>query len=268
VITILVHLKKLEIIETSLLERALDSLHPEENLKLKKITVGSRFWSGSDYILRNLKTLCPNLTQLNLPNASRDQLLHLESICNLTHLTHLHIGQIKFLDLIPVLKSLGSKLASFTYSNFSESAWIDCIAMYCPNLQSLGLNSGSLVNLNQNSTAKMPPNLTELKLNIHALIARNSWIRILSECPELTDLDMTPAEELTDETFIETLNLNSKSLSELRSFVVRGRHRAGDVNLSENTIKELVQRCPHIKFIGDCSTWSLSSNTFSDFLHF
>ncbi len=264
---ILARLRKLEVIESSLLERALDSLPTEEVLKLKKVTVG-RFWRNND-ILMNLSGLCPDLNQLILPNISRDQIVHLQALSGLHDLAHLHLGQVKFQYLIPALVTLGPRLASFTYSNFSEFVDIGAIAQHCSQLQCLGINAGCLV-LNethhQRASLTMPERLKDVRLNVHAMIAKNVWTKLLIECLQIEHIDITPADGLDDETLDELLAMNLKSLKNLSSFVVRGRHRGGDILLSRKSIEALACRCPNLRAVGDCSTWSMPSST--EFLSF
>ena len=85
-----------------------------------------------------------------------------------------------------------------------------------------------------NFYGNIPEQLSELRLNIHALIPQLVWTHFL-RCFELLYLDITPAEALTDNTFYSILSQDSKILAKLRSFVVRGRHCGGDVALTENT---------------------------------
>ena len=265
ILMILARMKKLEVIESSLLERALDSLPTEEVLRLKRVTVG-RFWRSND-ILMNLTGLCPRLNQLILPNISRDEIVHLQALSGLNDLAHLHLGQVKFQYLIPALTTLGPRLASFTYSNFSEFVDMNTISQHCVQLQCLGINAGCLVlNESGNLVAPMPSRLREVRLNVHAMIAKNVWSKMLKDCLELQHLDITPLEGLDDESLEDVLAQNPRSLRCLASFVVRGRHRGGDIRLTRKSIEALASRCPNLSAVGDCSTWSMSST--SEFLNF
>ena len=52
----------------------------------------------------------------------------------------------------------------------------------CPNLECLGLNAGSVVCETSNFMFKMPEKLSEIRLNVHAVIAKQVWICLFSQC--------------------------------------------------------------------------------------
>ena len=269
VLILLVKLPLLETVESSLLERALDMVPVEKNtsgLNLRKITVG-RFWRGSE-VLQNLPDLCPKLCQIILPNLGNDECYLLQKFQKLPSLVHVYIGQVKFENLLPVLPYFGQQLKTFSYSNFTETVNLTPFIDACHNLECLGINAGSVHFLNFNEKIFSSLNLSELRLNIHALIPQLVWSQFLVQCPNLLYLDITPAENLNDNTLNSILQLNQDILSKLRSFVVRGRHCGGDVALTEKTVENLIKRCLNIKCIGDCSTWSVQPENICEFIRF
>ena len=114
---------------------------------------------------------------------------------------------------------------------------------------------------------RIPESLAEVRFNVHAYISKNVWMKLIKEALDLTYLDMTPAEDMTDANIKSLLLDHPKSLKKLRNFIVRGRHRGGDIALTEASIDNLASRCSSIKCIGDCSTWSLSSNA-TEYIYF
>ena len=141
IFVLLANLPKIEVMESSLLERALD-LVTDKTLNLRKVTIG-RFWK-SNQILKNLPQVCPQLCQVILPNISSDQVQFLQNFHQMAHLKHLHIGQIKFSQFGPILVNLGPQLTTLTYSNFTETANFAQIMEHCPNLECMGLNTGNV----------------------------------------------------------------------------------------------------------------------------
>ena len=176
---LLANLPMLEVLESSLLERALD-LVQDKALNLRKITIG-RFWRGND-ILKNLPEVCPKLSQIILPNVSPDQCNFLRNFAKMSNLNHVHIGQVKFSLFIPILSSFGPQLSTLTYSNFTETVNFALIMENCPNLECLGLNAGSVVCETSKFMFKMPEKLSEIRLNVHAVIAKQVWICLFSQC--------------------------------------------------------------------------------------
>ena len=265
IFVLLANLPMLEVLESSLLERALDLIQ-DKSLNLRKITIG-RFWRGND-ILKNLPQVCPELSQIILPNVSPDQCNFLRNFVQMTNLKHVHIGQVKFSLFIPILSSFGPQLTTLTYSNFTETVNFAEIMENCDNLECLGLNAGSVVCEQANYMIKMPKKLSDIRLNVHAVISKQVWTCLFSQCLDLVYVDMTPAQELTDDNLQEIMKIYTKCLLNLRSFIVRGRHRGGDVHLTEKTVDLLLSRCTQLKCIGDCSTWAMHSQNVKEFLYF
>ena len=51
------------------------------------------------------------------------------------------------------------------------------------------------------------------------------------------------------------------ALTQTKTFVVRGRHCAGDVLLTDKTIDILSSRSKQLNVIGNCITWSMPANS-------
>lgn len=251
---LLANLPSLELLDSSLLERALDQITPDKTLNLRKITVG-RFWRAND-ILKNLPQVCSKLTQIILLNVPSDQCVLMGNFAKLAQLKHVHIGQVKIDPFVNVLTTFGNQLITLTYSNFSESVNLGRLIQHCPNLECFGLNAGSII-CDINDDLKMPVKLSEIRLNVHAHVAAKVWRALFSQCHQLIYVDMTPGMDLTDDNLQEIMNCDKKALVDVRSFIIRGRHRGGDVQLTEKTIEALMSRCQQLKCIGDCSTWAV-----------
>ena len=265
ILILLAKMNHLELLESSLLERALDMV-PIENrsLNLRKITVG-RFWRGMD-ILQNLPKLCPKLCQIILPNLSPEECNFLQKFQQLPTLQHVYLAQVKYEALLSVLPYFGPQLKTFSYSNFTEYVDLTPLLKICSNLECLGINSGS-INL-ANFQDQLPKKLSELRLNVHALIPFEVWSQFLQVCHELLYLDVTPPEGLNDQSFATILSKNSQILSKIRSFIIRGRHCAGDIALTEQSIEVLTNRSTSLTCIGNCSTWSLLPENCTEFIRF
>ena len=250
---LLANLPKLQVLESSLLERALDQV--QNSLDLRKITVG-RFWRAN-HILQNLPTVCPKLCQIIVLNVTPEQCRLLENFGKMANLRHVHIGQVNFSHFAQVLPNFGTQLTTLTYSNFAESVDFAKLIRSCPNLECLGLNCGSIL---ETTELEMPENLSEVRLNIHAFIPKIIWTLLFGKCYNLIYIDMTPGIDLTDENLQSIMTCYRKALQNVRSFIVRGRHRGGDVNLTEKTVENLKSRSFELKCIGDCSTWAMQSH--------
>ena len=92
--------------------------------------------------------------------------------------------------------------------------------------------------------------MAEVRFNVHAYISKNVWMKLIKEALDLTYLDMTPAEDMTDANIKSILLDHPKSLKKLRNFIVRGRHRGGDIALTEASIDNLASRCSSIRCCG------------------
>ena len=264
IFVLLANLPNLEVMESSLLERALD-LITDKVLNLRKVTIG-RFWRGNE-ILKHLPEVCPKLCQVILPNITQDQCVHLQRFNQMSQLLHVHIGQVKFEALVPLLTIFGHQLKTLTYSNFTETVHFARIIENCPQLECLGLNTGSIV-CPLSELPKMPSKLTEVRLNVHAFIGKVVWSVLFSQCHDLIYIDMTPAQELTDANLLAILNTDQEALGQVKSFIIRGRHRGGDVELTERSIEALTERCDKLRCLGDCSTWNLKTQGIKEFLYF
>lgn len=261
---LLANLPALEICESTLLERVLDTI-TDRPLNLRKITIG-RFWK-TDETLKNLPQICPQLCQILLLNVSQKQCQLLANFKDLSHLKHVHLGQAKFQDLIQVLPKFGPQMTSLTYSNFAETVNFTQIMKHCQNLECFGLNAENVV-VETGQHLVLPQKLSEIRLNVHAFIPKVIWEMIIQHCTNLLYLDMTPGLDLTDDNLRQVMKLNPECLLKIKSFIVRGRHRGGDVSLTELSIEALLARCDQLKCIGDCSTWAVNPHSFKEFMYF
>ena len=253
--------RNLSFVESPFVMEALHSYETGLNTtwNVRKITVNKTLrWDSS--ISQALKR-CPLLKTLHIQCFGHDSNEMTSCLGKMNCLSHLNIAGISFASLVDLLTTAGKRLEILCYSNFSEHVDVGTLLARCLSLKSLAVNASCLsFKIQRDSNCNHP--LKKLFLNVHALVGHQIWKEIFLGCTQIEYIDMTPGESMNDEAICNVL-LKPRArppLRKLKSFIVRGRHRGGDVRLTNLTISNLRRVCRNLNYVGDCSTWSLSRN--------
>ena len=187
-------------------------------------------------------------------------------LCGLDHLSQLALGgdicgADTLTEMLASNAKIGCNLKTLSFVNFSSCDVDPCqVLNTCPNLTFLHLGVCSVV-FSEMSNCSSSSQIESLVMNVHALIGASLWQTLFLACSQLTSIDLTPCESMTDESMGRILQGGGGALKKLKSFVVRGRHCGGDVALTERTIQNLASACQHLETVGDCSTWARSASS-------
>ena len=219
---------------------------------LRKIVLDSQL-KNDDKAIDIIAKACPDLTQLSISHCFGN----VQSLYGLDNLSQLAIGGVCADTLTALLEKSGRGLQTLSFVNFSSDVDVTWVMSLCPRLTFLHVGACSVNKSSPHILSgdhKIP--LVTLIMNVHALISVTLWKNLFLACNELTSVDLTPCESMTDVTLRQVLD-SCEALPNLRTFIVRGRHCGGDVDLTEQTIEYLSRKCVNLETVGDYSTWSI-----------
>jgi len=253
-----------KLLSNSNLDDVINSKDPSTCYKLSNLSLSiKRALGGSPKICQLIGVLFPYLENLQIHHIHSGESDSLGMLSNLKMLKSLMIGGVNMSSLSPCLENIGRNLTAFRfhcYINNSGKVELSTIINNCPSLVTLAL-SGSSVLMPERLLPVSPilPFLQNLQMHMHAFIPHSVWATLLSQCFLLQTVELTSCDSLTDSSLGHLLESNSSSLSNIISLTIRGGHR-GDIALTEESVALLRERCPLLKQLGDCFTWSMEGS--------
>eukprot|EP00096_Caligus_rogercresseyi_P013145 TRINITY_DN5815_c0_g1_i1.p1 TRINITY_DN5815_c0_g1~~TRINITY_DN5815_c0_g1_i1.p1 ORF type:complete len:514 (-),score=111.28 TRINITY_DN5815_c0_g1_i1:144-1685(-) len=252
------------LVDEKIFEDYLLHVHDERHLPIRTISLAiKRDYYGDIYYLGLLACACPYLEEINIEFLHRSQVSGLGHLAKLEFLNKLAIGYVGYPKLSPLLNEIGHRLTCFKYCYYGEDnpPYLSRILELLPNLVSLSINAQLLhfSPYKPSPPLQNPPiTLKFIHFNIHALISKEIWTQVMTQCLGLESLELTTCEDLEDESLISlVLKDSEEALSSCRHLSIRGRH-CGDVKLTEKSVEALYARCKDLETLEDTSTWSLT----------
>jgi len=281
VMLLLENIKNLNNIESSLVEDFLHSMQDffarsgpvrtdvVQSYSLKSLSLCIRRISDNHKpsLLSLVSVLFPLVSDLQIHHVHPREMITLDNISNLKMLKSLMVGGVLLDHLVPCLTSIGQNLHTLRYLCYGGTSGkinFSVISDSCPNLETLAISGSCLVSRQDFGREKITrgygllAKLRHIHINVHAYIPLIIWTAVLGQCLELETVDLTSCELMKDETLVQVLDHSREALAKVVRLTVRGAHR-GDVALTETTVSALNARCLHLKWLGDCFTWSLKS---------
>lgn len=226
------------------------------NLPLRSVNLSRNTYS----LLDPLSQILPNLEHLSISNFERSE-VYLDGQDNLpllhtfSKLSSLDLQDVEMDQMYKYMaQGGGQNIRTFSYK--SRHRHIDLVKLdtLCPNLKELTVSDSLMVYKPGNSMVVDIKSFSNLKyLTVKDVIMEGDqacWKRLIKRCSGLVRLTLQSI-RMTDADMTDLLSANS--FSQLEELNISS---AGTINLTEDSVYKLIEKCPRLRKIGGICCWS------------
>jgi len=225
------------------------------NLPLRSVNLSHNTYT----LMEPLSRLLPNLEHLSISNFERSEVYldgedNLPLLNNFSKLSSLALHDV---DMDQIYKYLaqggGLNIRSFQYKSRHRHIDLAKLDTLCPNLKELVVTESLMVYKPGNTVVdiKSFSNLKHLSLkDISQEGDQACWKRLIKRCIGLVRLTIQNI-RMTDADMTDILSSNS--LSHMEELNISA---TGTINLTEDSVYKLIEKCPRLRKIGGICCWS------------
>ena len=211
-------------------------------------------------ILQIVCQIFPKLQEMKIHHIHTKETESLKLLKQLGSLSSLTVGSVSLEYLKSSLHCIGMNLVTFVHVCYDSNIVaidLSIIQQNCRNLQRLCLSGNSIINKSEfiGKNKNLFPFLTDVSISTHSPIPYSVWSMVLA-CTSLSKIELSQCQGLTDQSLALLLSSLTPCLHLATDIHIQGEHR-GDVALTESSVVMLADRCPLLKHMGDCQTWSV-----------
>jgi len=226
------------------------------NLPLRSVNLTRNTYS----LLDPLSQILPNLEHLSISNFERSE-VYLDGQDNIpllhtfSKLRSLTLQDVEMEQMYRYMaQGGGQNLRTFTYKSRHRHIDLAKLDTLCPNLRELNICESLMVYKPGNSMTVDVKSFSNLKhLTVKDIVMEGDqacWKRLIKRCQGLVHLTLQNI-RMTDADMTDLLAANSFSnLEELNI------SSTGTINLTEDSVYKLIEKCPRLRKIGGICCWS------------